>query len=149
MWVAIENAISRVATPRGSLFIAIYNDQGWKSHVWWFVKRFYNRLPGFFRNPFVIGVTALSRTLAIIKRAIKLKATTTPPLGNRRERGMSARYDAVDWVGGFPYEFARFDVLADYFKARGFAITNCRRDDSQGCNELVVQRVNGGTACAE
>ena len=62
---------------------------------------------------------------------------------------MSARYDAVDWIGGFPYEFARFDVLADYFKARGFAVRNCRRDHSQGCNELVVQRVNGATACAE
>jgi 2-polyprenyl-6-hydroxyphenyl methylase/3-demethylubiquinone-9 3-methyltransferase len=151
MWVAIENAISLVASPRGSLFIAIYNDQGWKSHVWWFVKRFYNRLPGPLRNPFVMVVSAISRSLATLKHAIESKpmVTITQGPGDRRERGMSARYDAVDWIGGFPYEFARFDVLADYFKARGFAITNFRRDESQGCNELVVQRVNGATACAE
>src|SRR5450631_3604007 len=43
MWVAMENAISRVANPQGTLFIAIYNDQGWKSHAWWFVKILHNR----------------------------------------------------------------------------------------------------------
>ena len=24
---------------------------------------------------------------------------------------MSGKYDRVDWIGGFPYEFADFDVL--------------------------------------
>ena len=60
--------------PRGSLFIAIYNDQGWKSHVWWFVKRIYNRLPGF------LEISVRDRridTIAFsgdIKHAIKLQA---------------------------------------------------------------------------
>ena len=61
MWVAIENAISRVATPQGTLFIAIYNDQGWKSHMWWLVKHTYNRLPKLLRPSFAIGVSR-SRT---------------------------------------------------------------------------------------
>jgi SAM-dependent methyltransferase len=150
MWLAIENAISRVATPRGTLFIAIYNDQGWKSHAWWFVKLIYNRLPRLFKKPFVIGVSALTHTLVIIKYSIKLKpmVAIAPLLSDRRERGMSARYDAVDWIGGFPYEFAKFDVLENYLKARGFALTKYRRYDSQGCNELVVQRTDDAE-CAE
>ena len=45
MWLAIENAIGRIAAQEGKLFIAIYNDQGWKLHVWWLVKCFYNQLP--------------------------------------------------------------------------------------------------------
>jgi 2-polyprenyl-6-hydroxyphenyl methylase/3-demethylubiquinone-9 3-methyltransferase len=151
MWPAIENAISRVATPGGTLFIAIYNDQGWKSHAWWFVKLTYNRLPRLFKKPFVLCVSALTHALVIIKYTIKLnpRVAIAPLLSDRRERGMSARYDAVDWIGGFPYEFAGFDILSNYLKARGFAVTNWRRDSSLGCNELVVQRASGVAACAE
>jgi 2-polyprenyl-3-methyl-5-hydroxy-6-metoxy-1,4-benzoquinol methylase len=151
MWVAIENAISRVATPGGTLFIAIYNDQGWKSRAWWFVKLTYNRLPRLLKKPFVVCVSALTHALVIIKYSIRLKpgVAIAPLLNDRRERGMSARYDAVDWIGGFPYEYAGFDILAKYLQARGFTLTNCRRDGSLGCNELVVQRASGVAACAE
>jgi 2-polyprenyl-6-hydroxyphenyl methylase/3-demethylubiquinone-9 3-methyltransferase len=142
MWVAIENAISRVGDRRGTLFIAIYNDQGWKSHAWWFIKNFYNRLPRPLKRPFVLLVSALTHTLVIIKYSFKLQPmrAIAPLLTDQRERGMSARFDAVDWIGGFPYEFATFDVLASYLQARGFSVLNHRRDGSQGCNELVAQR---------
>jgi 2-polyprenyl-3-methyl-5-hydroxy-6-metoxy-1,4-benzoquinol methylase len=151
MWVAIENAISRVASPRGTLFIAIYNDQGWKSHAWWFVKLIYNRLPRLIRPLFSAAVSALTHLLVIIKYSIKLKplVAIAPLLSDRRDRGMSARYDAVDWIGGFPFEFCRFELLEDYLNTRGFCLTNQRRDGSQGCNELVAERADGGGACAE
>ena len=44
MWDAIENA-SDLVKEDGLLFIAIYNDQGWKSTVWTWIKRTYNFLP--------------------------------------------------------------------------------------------------------
>jgi 2-polyprenyl-3-methyl-5-hydroxy-6-metoxy-1,4-benzoquinol methylase len=143
MWVAIEHAISRVAA-RGVLFIAIYNDQGWKSHAWWFVKLIYNQLPRLLRKPFVVGVSAITHISVIIKYALKLRPMTAiaPLLRDRRARGMSARYDAVDWIGGYPYEFCTFDTLATYLNARGFSLTNSRRDESQGCNELVLRRTD-------
>jgi 2-polyprenyl-3-methyl-5-hydroxy-6-metoxy-1,4-benzoquinol methylase len=151
MWVAIENAISRVAAPRGILHIAIYNDQGWKSHVWWLVKVIYNRLPRILKNPFVATVSAITHILVLAKYFIKLKPMTAiaPLLSDRRERGMSARFDAIDWIGGYPYEFARYDVLASYLNARGFCLTKSRRDASHGCNELVAQRARATAACAE
>jgi len=37
MWAAIENA-SAVVVPGGTLAIAIYNDQGWKSRAWLGIK---------------------------------------------------------------------------------------------------------------
>jgi SAM-dependent methyltransferase len=145
MWVAIEHAIGRVATPRGTLFIAIYNDQGWKSRAWWFVKFVYNKLPRLFRRPYVIAVSLITHLLVIIKYSIKLKPMTAiaPILNDRRERGMSARYDAVDWIGGFPYEFASFDTLVAYFAARGYSLTNFRRIDSHGCNQFVMEKTGG------
>lgn len=150
MWVAIENALRCVASPQGMLFIAIYNDQGWKSHAWWFVKCLYNRLPRALKGPFAWCVSVLTHTLTIVKYTVRLKpmVAIAPLLSDRRERGMSARYDAVDWIGGFPYEFTTFDTLAGYLDRRGLRLTNSRRDHSQGCNELVAQRTRGA-ACAE
>lgn len=146
MWLAIENAICCVADERGRLYIAIYNDQGWRSHLWWFVKFFYNRLPHCLRAPYVGIVTVTSHFLAVVKFTIKLKpmAAITPLFTRKRGRGMSAKYDKTDWVGGFPYEFTAFETLKSYLEARGFTLINAKRTTTLGCSELVLQR----TACA-
>jgi 2-polyprenyl-6-hydroxyphenyl methylase/3-demethylubiquinone-9 3-methyltransferase len=147
MWLAIENAIGRVAMKGGKLFIAIYNDQGWKSHLWWFIKNLYNRLPRMLRRPFAFAISAMTRVAAIVKYALRLRpmAAIAPLFADAGYRGMSAKYDELDWIGGFPFEFASFDVLASYFGARGFTVINAKRNDSWGCNELAFQR----TTCVE
>jgi SAM-dependent methyltransferase len=147
MWVAMENSIGRVAGAGGKLFVAIYNDQGWKSHLWRLIKNFYNRLPRILRGPFAFAISAITRVSAVIKYTIRLKPMIAigPLLADRRERGMSARYDELDWIGGFPFEVASFETLASYFNSRGFSIINSKRNGSWGCNELALQR----TTCAE
>jgi len=147
MWLAIENAIGRIAAGEGKLFIAIYNDQGWKSHVWWLVKFFYNRLPRILKTPFVIAVMTVTKFLVIVKYTLKFKPMTAiaPLFRDRQERGMSAKYDEIDWIGGFPYEFASLETLTAYFKARGFSLVNAKRNASLGCSEMVLQR----SACVE
>lgn len=147
MWVGIENAIRCVSDVEGKLYIAIYNDQGWKSRLWWFVKAIYNRLPRWFRAPFATTVMAITHLLVITKHTIKLQPMTAirPLFKDKRARGMSAKHDRVDWIGGFPYEFADFETLTEYFQSRGFSILNARRSSSLGCHELVLVRV----VCAE
>ena len=142
MWLAIENAIGRVAMKGGKLFIAIYNDQGWKSHLWWLIKNCYNRLPRMLRGPFAFTISGITRIAAIIKYTLRLRpmVAIAPLFADERYRGMSAKYDELDWIGGFPFEFASFDVLASYFTARGFTVINAKRNESWGCNELVLQR---------
>lgn len=146
MWVALEQAIGRVARE-GRLFIAIYADQGWKSHVWWFVKLMYNRMPRFLRPLYVFAVSALTRMLMIVKYTIRLRPMTAiaPMFQDRRGRGMSAKHDRVDWIGGFPYEFTPLGTLTSYLEARGFSIVNTGRAGSLGCNEIVARRIR----CAE
>jgi 2-polyprenyl-6-hydroxyphenyl methylase/3-demethylubiquinone-9 3-methyltransferase len=141
MWLGIELAIARVA-PSGKLFIAIYNDQGWKSHLWWFIKAFYNRLPRFLRTAFVNLLMGLVHFATLIKYTLKGRPMDAirPHLIDARERGMSAKYDAVDWVGGFPFEVATFEVLEAYLAARGFNLINSKRTTSWGCNELALGR---------
>lgn len=147
MWLAIENAIGRVAAREGKLFIAIYNDQGWKSHIWWLVKCSYNQLPQVLKAPFVITVMTVTKFLVIVKYTLKFKPMTAiaPLFRDRQERGMSAKYDEIDWIGGFPYEFASFETLTAYFKARAFSVLNAKRNTSLGCSEMVLQR----SACVE
>ena len=146
MWLALENAISAVADD-GALFIAIYNDQGVRSHLWWFAKYWYNKLPRLLRPVFTVLVASLATTFSVLKHTLLLEPMVAiGPLGRaRRERGMSARHDWTDWVGGFPFEFASFELLVAYFAARGFSLVNSRRTVGWGCNELVLRR----TSCAE
>jgi len=147
MWLALEHAIARVAPDGGRLFIAIYADQGWKSHAWWFVKLFYNRLPRFLRPLYALALSAVVRILAILKYTILLRPMTAigPLFGDRRERGMSAKHDRLDWIGGFPYEFAKLESLTSFLEARGYSIVTTRRASSLGCHELVARRM----PCAE
>jgi len=147
MWLGIENAIRRVAAEKGRLIIAIYNDQGWKSRIWWFVKFFYNHLPQFLRAPFAGVVTVTTHFLAIGKYTLKLKPMTAiaPLFTHKRERGMSKKYDRIDWIGGFPYEFVAFETLKSYLEVRGFSMINAKRTTTLGCSEMALQR----TACAE
>jgi 2-polyprenyl-3-methyl-5-hydroxy-6-metoxy-1,4-benzoquinol methylase len=142
MWLALENAIQRVDSASGMLYVALYNDQGWKSHAWWFVKLIYNRLPQFLRVPFVSVVSALTHIAVFIKYSIRLKPMMAirPLLRDKRERGMSARYDRIDWIGGFPYEFVAHDTLVEYLQARGFEVIKTRPDTSLGCGEFSMRR---------
>lgn len=142
MWLALERAIARVARADGRLYIAIYNDQGWKSHAWWFVKLAYNRLPRFLRGPYAAVILATTSVLVFLKYLLKLnpKAGLAPLLGRRRLRGMSASHDRIDWIGGFPYEFASLETLESFLRARGFSITSSRRATSLGCHELAARR---------
>lgn len=142
MWVALEHAIGRVSPARGRLFIAIYSDQGWKSRAWWFVKVAYNRLPRWLKPAYVRVVSALVRLLVVVKYVVLLRPRAIAGLfRSPRARGMSARHDRVDWIGGFPYEFASLESLTAYLEARGFGIQRTRRADSLGCHEIVAERI--------
>lgn len=147
MWLGIENAISCVVPKDGKLFIAIYNDQGWKSHLWWFVKLVYNRMPRILRPLFIAITYATSRFCVFVKYAVKLNPSNVirPLLKDRRERGMSAKYDKIDWIGGFPYEFAKFEILVSYLEARGFVLIHSNRNSSLGCHEMAFKSMR----CAE
>ena len=90
MWEALDLALLPLA-PGGSLFIAIYNDQGFVSSYWTVVKRLFNRGAAWraamiaLHAPYLIGLRALVRAIA----------------GRGRiPRGMTLWYDMLDWLGG-------------------------------------------------
>ena len=139
MWDALENAGQRVC-PGGKLFIAIYNDQGPISRRWLAVKRMYNRLPPALR--FLVTVPAVvhlywRRTVKDFLRGRPFETWRSV----KKERGMSAWRDLVDWVGGLPFEVARPEAILDFYLARGFQLTRLSTcGGSLGCNEYVFDR---------
>jgi SAM-dependent methyltransferase len=142
MWDALDNAAIPVA-PGGKLFVAIYNDTGTQARRWEWIKRTYNELPRFARVPFAVAVTAPSELRAIAGAIVRrrpgeyIRSWTE----YRRRRGMSRWHDIIDWVGGYPYEFATPDAIFDFYRARGFTLTRLKCGGAGlGCNEFVFER---------
>lgn len=142
MWVGLDN-LAALVKPGGLLFVAIYNDQGWKSHCWWLIKFIYNKIPRVVRPAYAYFLWGLAQFLNAIKYTVKLKplVAISPLLDYKRGRGMSLTHDLVDWIGGFPYEFSTIEVLQQYIENRGFQLTQSKRATSLGCHEIVFKSV--------
>ena len=58
-----------------------------------------------------------------------------------RERGMDAKRDLVDWIGGYPFEVAKPEEIFDFYRARGFDLEQLKTcAGGIGCNEFVFIR---------
>ncbi|MDB5662765.1 MAG: ribosomal protein methylase, partial [Sphingomonas bacterium] len=145
MWEAFENVKSLVK-PNGRLIIAIYNDQGPATDRWASIKRTYNRLPRPLAGLFAASVVARSEGKDIARH---LRQGTLSEWVNHwrgyaehSRRGMSRLHDWIDWIGGWPYERATVEQVADVFARDGFMLADlCDRSSEYGCNEFVFRRV--------
>jgi SAM-dependent methyltransferase len=142
MWEALEYAALPVA-PGGRLFIAIYNDTGTQSRRWRTIKRVYNALPRWARVPYAVGVSLPGEIRALAGAVLRrrpgeyVREWTT----YRGRRGMNRWHDLLDWVGGYPYEFATPDEIFEFYRERGFALISMQCGGvGLGCNQFVFER---------
>jgi 2-polyprenyl-6-hydroxyphenyl methylase/3-demethylubiquinone-9 3-methyltransferase len=124
-------AIMNLVAEKGTLVIAIYNKH-FTSPVWKGIKYTYVKSPGFIRRMLVWAVLVAKYIAAfVISRQNPLK----------RKRGMHYYTDVVDWVGGYPYEYASVDEVVDFFRTHGFILKKLRRTKGfTGCNEFVFEK---------
>ena len=128
---ALENAC-RLVRPGGLLVISIYN-RHWSSEPWRWIKWLYNVLPA-------LGQRLLIALLYPVILFAKFLVTRTNPY--RKERGMDFAHDVVDWVGGFPYEYASPEDIRQILRRQGFQERYFRPAEvPTGCNEFVFQRM--------
>jgi len=135
MWRAIQQA-TRLVRPGGLLCIAIYN-RVWSSTIWRAVKRVIARFPE--------GVQEVLASALFLPRAIWRGITGRDPLRDRR--GMSVWHDALDWLGGTPYEFASVEEVMGFLGRRGFATERVLPTRGTGCNEFIFRAPPGGSEC--
>ena len=145
MWEALDLASSLVKDD-GKLFIAIYNDTGSQAARWQWIKRTYCRLPGPAKVPFAVAVTSPGEAKQFASSLLRGRpAEYFQTWRNyKQRRGMSKWHDIIDWVGGYPYEYAGAGAIFDFYKKRGFHLVTLKCDRvGLGCNEFVFQRSNG------
>jgi len=143
MYQAIDNAVTLVK-PNGLLYISIYNDfkirfYGGTSKFWLKIKRKYNQSGPFVKKIFflvfatynILGVAFFSRQNPIIY--IK---------NYYYQRGMSWHHDIIDWLGGYPYEFAGPDQIINYLGLKNFLCQKMKFRNGTGCNEFVFKNLN-------
>lgn len=145
MWRAIKN-VCKIVAPSGILILAIYNRTP-VSEIWLKIKKFYNNhkiyqpILGLLYGMFVcVGYMLKNKTFNLY-----------------RDRGMHVFYDAIDWLGGYPYEYASFDEIKNFVEKNGYVliktvrklpdeiyiptIFDILRAKNTGCNEFVFRRI--------
>ena len=134
--------MAQLLKPEGKLFISIYNDQGSASKRWFWIKKNYNQSGKAIR--FILVIYTLFR--AWIIRFIKdfLKTANFLKSWNEygKNRGMSAWYDLIDWVGGYPFEVASPEQVFNFFQDKGFTLQYLKTcGGGIGCNEFVFKKI--------
>lgn len=145
MWQAIDNATIPVADG-GTLFIAIYNDQGAQSRRWHAIKRTYNRLPGGLKTVFGYAVMGARDLRFLAGDLLQLRpqryVQRWTGYAANSQRGMSRLHDWIDWVGGYPFEVAKPEEIFRFLQQRGFVLDNLATcAGGVGCNEFIFRRV--------
>lgn len=143
MWQALDYASIPLA-PGGWLYIAIYDDAGVRSRLWVHLKRICNRLPNVLRMPYILLVS-IPRAVQLITHPVLLSILGGEPFpSNAKIRGMSRWYDMIDWVGGYPYEFAKPERIFDFYRERGLALQRLLTVGGDlACNEFVFRDIRG------
>lgn len=145
MWKAIENACKLVADS-GYLCIAIYNKSDGlnvypdfrfgNSYFWLWEKKLYVSLPKILQKFVDFVAMMILITFYLI--------TFTNPFKKIRDhksfRGMSWKTDIIDWLGGYPYEFATVEEIFKFVKPKGFSLENLNSNNGLMNNEFLFRR---------
>jgi 2-polyprenyl-6-hydroxyphenyl methylase/3-demethylubiquinone-9 3-methyltransferase len=139
MWKAIENSANLV-NKGGYLYMAIYNKVKGRrgSEFWLKVKKIYNASPK-------VGKYAIE-TLYILKffasNLLRFKNPITRIRNYKSKRGMNWKTDVIDWLGGYPYEFATVEEIFKFMKLKfpDFNLVNIKTTNNLGNNEYLFKR---------
>ena len=139
MWKALENTIKCVK-EHGCIYIAIYNKvpgRGiYSSYFWQKEKKFFNSMPIFFQMLIIYGYI----TIRIFSMLIRVQNPIRIIKNRKYPRGMSWYIDAVDWLGGFPYEYAGVDEVFKFFYQKNFELINIKTTTFLDCNEFLFRK---------
>jgi 2-polyprenyl-3-methyl-5-hydroxy-6-metoxy-1,4-benzoquinol methylase len=140
MFGAIENSCALVKRG-GLLYIAIYNENKTNlihgtSAFWLRVKRIYNRSGKLTKRLLYYSYA----TYLWVGLLLSGKNPSQYIKNYRINRGMSWKHDIIDWLGGYPYEFAPPGKIINFLKERNFVCTKVVKSNAIGNNEYLFIR---------
>ena len=141
MYQALDS-ILRLVKSDGLLYLAIYNKttsfwQGGSSLFWLKIKQLFNSSSQF-KKTIIVYLFAIYQILGLI-----LVARVNPfrYLKNySKDRGMSWKHDLLNWLGGYPYEFALPEEIINYFSLKNFFCLKLKARNGIGCNEYLFRQ---------
>jgi 2-polyprenyl-6-hydroxyphenyl methylase/3-demethylubiquinone-9 3-methyltransferase len=140
IWQSCENIIP-LAKDEGKIFIAIYNNQGFKSDIWLKIKQIY--CSGIF-GQIIVSIIIIPFYFilgAFLNDCLKLKNPVDRYREYQKNRGMSIYYDWLDWLGGLPFETAKTDDVINFFSNLGWYIDKLNAVGQKlGCNEYMFRK---------
>ena len=112
MWRAIRSA-ARLVQVEGLFYIAIYNKvkSTFGSEFWLKVKKRYNSSSRRGKTAMEVSFLAYYYAMDLGGRALSVARRQKQ---TARPRGMELRTDVIDWIGGYPYEFASPDEMKSF-----------------------------------
>jgi len=127
---ALKNAAKRVK-PGGSFIISIYN-RHFTSPIWALIKKTYNGLPDFGQRALIwlfTPVIFFAKWIVTRKNLLEMHG-----------RGMDFMHNVIDWLGGYPYEYASVSEIQTILESLGGnTVRVIPTQVPTGCNEFVCQ----------
>jgi 2-polyprenyl-6-hydroxyphenyl methylase/3-demethylubiquinone-9 3-methyltransferase len=137
MYKALKN-VTTLLKPDSILYLALYNENKHRftegtSKFWYKIKKFYNKSGAlmkkvilyFYMSYFILGLMlAWKNPVKYIKNY-------------QSARGMNWHNDILDWIGGYPYEYASVAKIIYFFRNLGFSCKKYIAARSIGCNEFL------------
>jgi SAM-dependent methyltransferase len=132
MALALKHCV-KLLRKDGYLVVSIYNDH-WTSPLWKQIKRVYCHSPSVIKKIMVY-------TMFPIIWTAKLIVTRQSPI--QKQRGMDFFFDVVDWVGGYPYEFATIEEFSTLCNRENLEVVRVQKSSvPTGCNEYILRNLN-------
>lgn len=149
MYEAIKN-VAGLLKSDGVFYLAIYNDNKKRciegtSKFWHKAKRLYNSSGLFIKKTLLY----LYMSYFIFGLIFSWKNPIKYIRKYRSARGMSWYYDILDWMGGYPYEYASVGRIILFFKKIGFLCKKYVPARSIGCNEFLFTHSSDKDAFAQ
>lgn len=143
MWDACRT-VARAVRPGGVLALALYHDAGVASRVWWYVKRSVVALPHRLQVVAAAALLVPIELFALVRSLLRADPVgyVRRWTGYRGRRGMTRWRDHLDWVGGFPYEWASPHEVVARLSDEGFEHVATFDAIAWGCNQFIFRRAS-------
>lgn len=138
MWKWL-NLVDSLVKKWWYFYLAIYNDSNiileWTSKFWLKIKKIYSK------NSFLKYII---KPIYIIYYMLWLLVHFKNPISYIKNyssvRGMSFFIDIEDWLWWYPYEYASFDEINNFYLKKDYKLQISKKVRSIWCNEFLFQK---------
>jgi len=138
MWKWLE-LVDSLVNKGWYFFLAIYNDSKilleWTSKFWLKVKKIYSKYS---------FLSYIIKPIYVIYFIIWLLLNFKNPIKYIKNyssvRWMSFLIDIEDWLWGYPYEYASFEEINDFYSKKNYKLINSKKVRSIWCNEFLFKK---------